>query len=680
MHHYKEFKVLAVDVGGTFTDVVALRDGRLLVEKVATDVHQTHRSVLTGAESLGVEGAQVFNHASTHGLNAIITRRIPKVGFLTTMGHQDMLDVGRIWRPWEEVTNLSWRRSFGDSCNPLVPRYLRRGIIERITASGETIVELDESQAQQQIDVLRRCNVEAVAICLINAYVDGRNERHLRALVERICGPVPVSISSEVSPLAKEYTRASTTVIDVCMKVIYGQYVEDLTDGLAELGFDGELNFADSAAMLVPKERAMLRPFRVTFAGPAAGTAASAHFGAAVGESNLVCADVGGTSCDISVITDGRPYLNVSYEIEHDLVVDSLSTDISSLGAGGGSLVHVGPVGDIVVGPDSAGANPGPACYGLGGILPTLTDAAVMIGIIDPERFLGGRRKLDPLLSRAAFERLDVPLGISELVRESWRIGLNNIAEGIFAAALKRGIDTRDYSLMAYGAAGPMMLPSMIEATKVQRVVIPPHPGLFSALGLLSTDLVFSESKSAYITLIPENAAAVNEILLSLEESVLTQADVDHNSMVIRRSFDGRLLGQSWETPFIEIPPGEISAHSIAAMSSAFHRAYMERNQQSFETIPVQAATFRVHMTVASDRVQYEVLDEGRQEPLRPRRVRKLFYLYGDSVDVDEFDRHQLCVGDQVVGPAIVREELSTTFVPMGNKLAVGSHGELIIN
>ena len=277
--------MLGVDVGGTFTDVVAVRDGRIITTKVPTQRTDTERSVLEGARSVGVDGATVFNHASTVGLNAIITRNLPKIAFLTTEGHRDILDVGRTWRPLEALTDPGWRRSFGDAARPLVPRYLRRGVKERLLATGETLIELDEDHARHQLDVLKRCNVEGVSICLINSYVNAKHEERLRELTYEVLGDdVAVSISAEVSPLAKEYPRASTTVVDVFMKLIYSTYSDRLDAGLKELGFPGQLNFADCAAQLVARDHAMAAPFRVVFSGPAAGTVSAAHFGERIGE------------------------------------------------------------------------------------------------------------------------------------------------------------------------------------------------------------------------------------------------------------------------------------------------------------------------------------------------------------------------------------------------------------
>ncbi len=517
-------EMIGVDVGGTFTDVVGIEGGRIKVAKVPTNIAASDTSVLAGAEQLGVAEASVFNLASTAGLNAVITRRVPKIGFLTTTGHRDILDRGRIGRPLTALTDMSWRRGISDASRPLVPRYLRRGVDERITARGDILIELDESQALEQIALLARCGVEGVAICLINAYVDGRHERRLRDLVRQELGDLPCSISCEVSPLAREYARASTTVVDTVMRSKYGEYTERLDKGLRALGFGGQLNFADCSARLLPADYAMERPYRLVVGGPAAGTVSSAHFGGYIDDGNLICADVGGTSCDISVVIDGQPWVNTTFELEHDLLVNALSTDIVTLGAGGGSIVSITPTGEVQVGPDSAGAAPGPACYDQGGRRPTMTDAALLMGILDGDRFLGGAMPLRRELALDAFEQLETNLSLSQRVQYAWRMGVNNVAEGILDIAIRRGIDPWDFSLVAFGAAGPMLLPAVLDSIPLRRVIVPPHPGLFSALGLVSSDLVYSDHRSSYTILDVDAAAHIDAVFASMEAGLLERS------------------------------------------------------------------------------------------------------------------------------------------------------------
>ncbi|MBX5448726.1 hydantoinase/oxoprolinase family protein [Thermogemmatispora sp.] len=671
--------MLAVDVGGTFTDVVALTDHTIKVTKVPTNTLETERSVLEGARLLDVARKPIFNHASTVGLNAIITRRLPKVAFLTTLGHRDILDMGRTWRPLDALTDPGWRRPFGDAAAPLVPRYLRRGISERITADGSVLIPLDEAQAREQLAILRKCHVQGVAICLLNAYVNPQHEIRLRELVREELGDIPCSISSEVSPLAKEYARASTTLIDVLMKIIFSQYSHNLLSGLREAGFAGQVNFADCAAMLRPAEIAMEQPFRIVFAGPAAGAVSSAHFGRLIGEENLICCDIGGTSCDISVVTRGQPVVNETFELEHDLLVNALSIEIASIGAGGGSIVSISPSGEMRVGPESAGADPGPACYGKGGTAPTLTDTCLLIGILDPERFLGGQMRLDVDLARAAFERLPTSLSLEKRIEYAYKIGLNNIAEGLLDITIKQGIDPRDYSLIAYGAAGPLFLPAILEQIKAKRVIVPPYPGFFSALGLLSSDLVYSDSRSAYMVLTPEVAPTIAQIYHAMEEKLLARIPGDKSQVRILRSFDGRLLGQTWETPFVEVPAGEITAETIATMIENFHRVYEQRSGNRFEAIPVQSVTYRVQVVVPSQKVEYPFLGEGQPHEVAPEHWTTLRYLGNGELRVAEYERAHLTSGAIVRGPAIIREPTSTIHVVAGQVARVGSWGEVII-
>jgi N-methylhydantoinase A len=670
--------LLAVDVGGTFTDVIGIRDGLIEAVKIASRRDQVEEAVLDGGRALGVQGRAAFNHASTVGLNAILTRRLPKVALLTTYGHRDVLDIARCWRPAEALTDPNWRRSYGDAAAPLVPRYLRRGISERITATGEKLVRLDVDQARFELERLRRCQVEGVAICLINAYVNPAHELQLHELVAEVLGPdIACSVSSSVSALAKEFPRAATTVIDVLMKLIYERYTADLKRGLRADGFEGELNFADSAATLLESGYAMRKPFRLVFSGPAAGAVASAHFGRLIGDEQLLCCDVGGTSSDISVVNGGEPQLNSTFALEQDLLINALSVELGSLGAGGGSIVGVTGAGEIRVGPESAGAEPGPACYGRGGSAPTMTDAFLAIGLLDPDRFNAGQMRLDPELALDAFRRLESPLALEQRIAYAYRMGLNNIAEGLIDVAIARGLDPRDFSLMAFGAAGPLMLPAVLDRVRARRVIVPPLPGLFSALGLLSTNRVYTDSTSTYTVLKTDAAGEIASVFERIESQLRAQLPPGED-VVVKRTFDGRLVGQSWETPFIAVPDGPIDAAMVERMIATFHNEYEARYGNRFEAIPVESVTYRVQLITDAPKVSYPVLATDGAHP-EPKRVVELRYLDEANRRAGEYDRERLCTGQLVQGPAIIREPMSTTHIVAGQQALVGRYGELLI-
>jgi N-methylhydantoinase A len=673
--------MIGVDVGGTFTDVVVWRDGHLQVTKVPSVPGDAQLAVLEGARRLGVEGAAIFNHASTKGLNAVLTRRLPKIGFLTTDGHRDMLDAGRAWRPFEGQLDARWHRPFGDAARPLVPRYLRRGVRERVLASGEVLLGLDEADARAQLELLKRCRVEGIAICLLNAYVEPRHERRLTALAREVLGDIPMSVSSEASPRAREFTRAMTTVVDVMMKLLYADYAERLHAGLAAQGFRGALNFADCAAALLPWRAALEAPYRILFAGPAAGTASCRELGRALGEPDLVCCDVGGTSTDVSLIVGGESFTNDSFEVEHDLTISALSTEVASVGAGGGSLVSISAAGDVVVGPASAGASPGPACYGRGGQLPTVTDACLLMGILDPQGFAGGQMQLDVAAAQRAFATLDTPLSLAQRVAQAYRIAVNNIAEEIANLTIRHGADPRDFSLVAYGAAGPMLLPAALEQLEMRRVIVPPHPGLFSALGLLSAELVHADSCSAYLMLDAAAAPRIAALYAAMESKLLQRLPPGARAGVtLRRSFDARIAGQSWETAFIEIPSAPVDGAYVAAMLDAFHAEYARRNGQHFRGMPVQGVNWRVQLVQPAERFRYAPLPAPAcvAAPV-PRARRTLHFLAATPLEAGIYDRPALAPGTRVSGPAIIHEALCTTLVPAGQAATVGRYGELAI-
>jgi N-methylhydantoinase A len=664
--------MLGVDVGGTFTDVVSVRDGRIEVAKVPSSAADPAAPVVEGAERLGLAGATVFNHASTMGLNAVLTRSLPKVAFLTTEGHRDILDRGRIWRPPARQSDTSWRRPFGDAARPLVPRYLRRGVTERLLADGTVHVPLDEEQARSELEVLKRCAVEGVAICLLNAYVDPVHERRLRELVfESLGREVAVSVSSETSPLAKEYARASTTVVDVFMKLIFTGYAHGLDERLRAAGFAGDLNFADCAATLLPWDEALQKPFRIVFAGPAAGTVSSRRLGEALGEADLVCCDVGGTSTDVSLVVGGAPIVENTFELEHDLVINALSTEISSVGAGGGSIVSISPSGGVVVGPASAGSDPGPACYGRGGAQPTVTDAALLMGVLDPDGFAGGAMRLDPELALAAFASLETPLPLDQRIGFAFRIAAANIAEEVTNVVLRRGGDPRDFTLVAYGAAGPMLLPAALDLMHVRRVIVPPHPGNFSALGLLGSDLVYYDVRSAYVPLFSDSVEQIEAVFAEMERGLRERAGRDGT---VRRSFDGRLFGQSWETPFVRVPDGPID---VADLVERFHETYERRYGNRFPYIPVQGVSYRVELHVPSEKAELAPLAaSGDAPPGRPIEIR---HFSDGPLAAREYERAALPAGARVDGPAVIREGLATTFVVPGQTADVGRLGEIRI-
>ena len=542
----------------------------------------------------------MFNHASTMGLNAVITRALPKVAFLTTEGHRDILDRGRIWRPPARQSDTSWRRPFGDAARPLVPRYLRRGITERLLADGSVHLPLDEDQARGQLEVLKRCAVEGVAICLLNAYVDPVHERRLRELVHEVLGEASRSRSPPRPRRWRRSTRARRRPsIDVFMKLIFTGYAHGLDERLRDAGFAGELNFADCAATLLPWDEALEQPFRIVFAGPAAGTMSSQRLGEALGERNLVCCDVGGTSTDVSLVVDGAPFVDNTFELEHDLIINALSTEISSVGAGGGSIVSISASGDVVVGPCECGLRPG------AGVLRPRRHAAdrdrrgAADGHSRPRRLRGRRAAARPGAPREAFASLETPLPLEQRIGFAFRIAAANIAEEVTNVVLRRGGDPRDFTLVAYGAAGPMLLPAALELMHVRRVVVPPHPGNFSALGPAQHRPRLLRQPQRVRPAVPGvGGADRGRVRGDGAPAARARRQGRRGPPQLRRAALRPELGD----PVRAGPDGPID---IADLVERFHETYERRYGNSFPYIPVQGVSYRVELRVPSEKVEF---------------------------------------------------------------------------
>jgi N-methylhydantoinase A len=396
------------------------------------------------------------------------------------------------------------------------------------------------------------------------------------------------------------------------------------------------------------------------------------------GRRDCITMDMGGTSFDAALVCGGEPLVMLDGVVDRWRLALPM-IDIHTIGAGGGSIAWLDEGGMLHVGPESAGAQPGPACYGRGGTAPTLTDACLLMGILDPGGFAGGEMRLDPALARRAFEALDTPLSLEQRVSFAYRIAVANIAEEVTNVAVRHGVDPRDFTLVAYGAAGPMLLPAALDLLQVARIVIPPHPGLFSAMGLLSTDLVYYESRSAYVVLSPESAAQVEEGYQQRERALRERLGAADDGVAARRSLDGRLLGQSWATPFVEVGDEAITAETMPALVERFHEAYERRYGNRFPYVPVQGVTYRVQLVVPADKIEHVAREAGDGAAPAPARTIGLHHLSDEPLGAGEYERESLAVGAVVQGPAVIREALSTTFVMPGQVAEVGRFGEISI-
>ena len=492
---------IGIDVGGTFTDLVAVDEhGKSTLEKVPSTPDDPSVGVLEGldrlAERLGESSAVLLAeterivHGTTVATNALLERRGARVGLLTTEGHRDVIEMREGLK--DDRYNLRLPPP-----EQLVPRRLRLGVRERMRSDGRVEIPLDPASLDQAIAVLKRERVEAVAVCYLHAWRDPRHERASREAIERELPGAYVSLSADIWPQIKEFERVSTTVVNAYVGPSLGRYLERLERRLAEAGYRGPTLIMQSHGGVTPIDEAGRVAAGAVLSGPAGGVAGSVHAARLAGAANLIPFDMGGTSTDISLIVGGQPSLATSRRVAgHTIALGSL--DIASIGAGGGSIARVDAGGILHVGSESAGAVPGPACYGSGGNAATVTDANLVLGYLDPASFLGGRRHLDRATAEAAVDRIADALGIDRLAAAQGihRVVNTTMAEGVRLVSVRRGVDPRHFSLLAFGGASGLHATEIARQLDLSRVVVPRVAAVLSAWGMLATDLRFEVART----------------------------------------------------------------------------------------------------------------------------------------------------------------------------------------
>src|SRR5215470_5743684 len=541
---------LGVDIGGTFTDLVAVDEttGAVRVGKVLTTSKDPAQGVEHGVQGLlgeaGVEHGVVraVVHGTTLATNALIERKGARTALLTTAGFRDTLEIRSEGR--YDMYDL-----FIDPPAPLVPRRLRREVPERLVADGSVLRPLDEVAARRVIAELVDEGVEALAICLLHAYVNPAHERRLAEIAREVAPTLPVSCSSDVVPEIREYERSSTTTANVYVVPLMARYLADLEQRMADLGLPGQLYVMQSSGGIALPEEARRVPIRLVESGPAAGALAAAQAARERGESRLLSFDMGGTTAKACVIDDGAPLVAREFEVARadrfkkgsGLPVRVPVIEMIEIGAGGGSIARVDRLGLLKVGPDSAGADPGPACYNLGGRLPTVTDADLLLGYLDAEFFLGGRMRLDREAARRAIEEhVARPLGI-DVVAAAWgihRVVNENMAAAARIHGIERGRDLRAYPLFAFGGAGPVHCWQVARVLRVPRIILPFGAGAISAYGLLAAPLAFDFVRTRRERLDTADWESVNRLFEDMEQEgreLLARAGVPREGVRVTR-------------------------------------------------------------------------------------------------------------------------------------------------
>ena len=485
---------VGIDVGGTFTDCVAVDEvtGAVTTCKVPTTPHDQSEGFLAGIDALGIPMAEIslVLHGCTVGLNAVLTRTGATIGVITTEGFRDVLAMGRGQRPSGDQFNPRWQRAFGDAREPFCPRWLRRTVPGRIDRTGREVVALDEEALADEVRFLVGRGVEAILVCFLNAYADDKHERRAASIAAELA-EVPVWTSTGVHPCFKEYPRFSTAVVNTYVGPPVQRYLDRAERRLAEAGYTGPLMVMQSNGGVLPVGTARERPAYTLQSGPTGGVTGAQRGGQRLGAPDLITLDIGGTSADCAVVVGGEPVVTTELEIEHDVIIALPAMAVHSIGAGGGSLAWVDRRGALRVGPRSAGAIPGPACYGRGGTEPTVTDALAVLGILDPARFMGGTSTFDTDAARAAFAPIAqaTDLSTESAARAVLDIATAAMVEAAREVSVYNGIDPRRFGLYVYGSAGPVFGARIGRALGSESVVVPPQPGELSAYGLALADL-----------------------------------------------------------------------------------------------------------------------------------------------------------------------------------------------
>lgn len=672
---------LTIDVGGTFVDFVFFNhnNGTVTIEKVSS-AGQLEKRFFEGLTLLDVNLAELamIVHGSTLVINAIVQERGARIGLITTRGFRDVLELGRGNRA--EIYNLFYRQP-----PPLVPRYLRHEVSERLNWRGQVLEPLNEAEAREAVTALKARGVAGIAICCLHAYANPVHEQRLAEIVAEIYPEAHVSISSDVVREWREYERTSTTVLNTYTKPQMVAYLSALERGLKERDYRGSFAVMQSSGGITSSAIAQNVPIRTVQSGPAGGVIGAVALGGKLQQPNLVSADVGGTTFDVALIANGRSLEKTSATFNQRPVLQP-TIDIVSVGAGGGSIAWVDAEGGLRIGPHSAQADPGPACFGLGGQEPTVTDAQVLLGYLDPNYYLGQRMILDRAAAERVIQtRVAAPLGIPLMEAVSGIIHLTNMnmVLAIRQITIERGHDPRESGLVCFGGGGGLFAGALLHELEMRQAIIPVNPATFSAWGLLNADFRDDLARSFVKPLAHVSTEQLGAGFAELEAEArerLIANQIDPATIVIERFVDCRYLGQE-HTLKVPVTADDLAAAGLSALKNRFD-AYHE--QAYAHTLPDhQAEIVNLRLTAYGITPkpaipQLPITGRALADAQKSRR-QVLFANHDAPLDCPIYDRELLEPGMQAAGPTIIEEWTSTTLVLPGQRFQVDTYGNIIL-
>ncbi len=685
---------IGVDVGGTFTDLILVDEaaGGITVDKVPSTPDDPARAVMTGVEALcgkagvGLEAVDLLLHGTTVATNIALEHKGAEVGLITTEGFRDILHIARHKKPH----NFSLQQELPWQSRPLVRRRHRLTVKERITAPhGEVVVPLDEAEVRARARALREAGVDAIAVCLLHAYLNPSHEQRVKRILQEECPDAYLSISSEVLPLYREFERFSTTCLNAYIGPRVARYIGRLEAGLQDAGLGRGVRLMQSSGGMTTVENATGGPVSLMMSGPVAGLIGGIWAGRMAGYDNVFTLDIGGTSADIGVAAKGRLRMRHLLDTKvGDYQAMIPMVDIDTIGHGGGSIAYVDAGGIYRVGPQSAGADPGPACYGRGGQEPTSTDAQVVLGRLRTDRGLvGGSMTLHEDLARTAIQGLAETLDMSleEAALGALQIQKFSMVQAIELNSVRRGYDPRDFTLVAAGGAGPLFACDIAMELEVPRVLVPPHPGILSATGLLATDMqheFVTTERQPLATLDRDRLVDRFEALTSQAVARLDSDGVAERDRLIRRLADCRYAGQGYEVRF-DVPAGEIDDAWIEALADGFHRAHEAEYGHRFDA-PIEIINIRAIAIGRIPDLAWPTIEDGGSDGRAAALLRQpvVFEVEGkrESHETPFYDRAALRAGDRIAGPAIVEQYDTTVVIPPRCEAAIDRHGNIVID
>ena len=674
---------VAVDTGGTFTDVFVLDDetGISRVGKVPSTPDDPGRAVLQAAESVGVDLSDVvlFSHGTTVATNALITRKFPPAAMVTTKGFRDVIEI-------RDGTKDDLWDAYKDVAGPYIRRRDRYDVTERVDFEGNELEPLDEAEARVVAGKLRKKGIKTVAVCFANSYANGAHEARMKEILAEELPGVRISTSSEILPEIFEHDRFSTTVANAVLAPLVGDYVQELSDNLAKGGYAGDLLLLHSGGGSMTPRMVQNYAVRLAASGIAAGAIACRYLAAEAGFPNAIGLDMGGTSTDITLVYENELRVTKEWSVEYGYPISFPSIEVMTIGAGGGSLAWIDPAGSLRNGPQSAGATPGPAAYDMGGVAPTNTDANVVLNRLGTT-LVGGAMTLKPELARNAIESgVAQPFGMSveEAALAVVKVSNANMADAVRLVSIRRGYDPREFALVAFGGAGALHGAALARELSIPTVLVPPNPGVTSALGCLLVDIRHDLTMMYQKALDAADPAEMNALYQDMEADAsahLALEGVAPDQVVLERTAAMRYLGQ-WRSLTVVVGHGEAALKDAVAR---FHREHEREFSYSRGDAPIEIYQLGVRAIGVTPKPKLAHRDIVKAEPPAPKSVREVWFEdsrdgSASAIPTPVYDRPDLLPGMGAQGPAIIDQLDSTTVVPPSTSWEIDANWNILIH